>query len=140
MANKRTPERGDKKPNSSSSRSSPGNTVRTDPEVKANWPDIIAKQRDGPCPLIDVSIPMNCNVVQKEAEKRLKHKSLELEIGVQRMWRCKTKTVPVVEGATGVISNASAGFIKGIPGRISIASIQKTAVLGTAAILRKVLT
>ena len=77
-------------------------------------------------------------MVQKEAEKRFKYKSLEIE--VQLMWKCKTKTVPVVVGATGVISNALAGFIKGIPGKISIASIQKTAVLGTAAILRKVLT
>ena len=37
--------------------------------------------------IIDVAIPANRNVVQKEGEKKLKYKSLCIEM--QRMWNLK---------------------------------------------------
>ena len=44
--------------------------IHTDREVKANGPDIIIKNKKGkPCTLIDVAIPADRNVVQKEAER-----------------------------------------------------------------------
>jgi predicted Holliday junction resolvase-like endonuclease len=59
--------------------------VHTDREVTANRPDIIIKnKKEETCTLIDVAIPADRNVVQKEAEKKLKYKSLCIEI--QRMW------------------------------------------------------
>jgi hypothetical protein len=62
--------------------------VHTDREVTANRPDIIIKNKiEKTCKLIDVAIPANRNVVQKEAEKKLKYKSLCIEI--QRMWNLK---------------------------------------------------
>jgi hypothetical protein len=46
-----------------------------------NRPDIIIKnQKEKTCTLIDVAIPADRNVVQKEAEKKLKYKSLHIEI------------------------------------------------------------
>ena len=52
-------------------------TVHTDREVIANRPDIIIKnKKEKTCTLIDVAIPADRNVVQKEAEKKLKYKSL----------------------------------------------------------------
>ena len=51
--------------------------VHTDREVTANRPDIIIKdKKEKTCTLIDVAIPADRNVVQKEAEKKLKYKSL----------------------------------------------------------------
>ena len=52
--------------------------VHTDREVTANRPDIIIKNKKEKktCTLIDVAIPADRNIVQKEAEKRLKYKSL----------------------------------------------------------------
>jgi len=45
----------------------------TDREVTANRPDIIIKnKREKTCTLIDVAIPADRKVVQKEAEKKLK--------------------------------------------------------------------
>jgi len=45
--------------------------VHTD-EVTANRPDIIIKnKKEKTCTLIDVAIPADRNVVQKEAEKKL---------------------------------------------------------------------
>jgi hypothetical protein len=43
----------------------------------ANRPDIIIKNKvDKTCLLIDVAIPSDKNVIQKEAEKKLKYKNL----------------------------------------------------------------
>jgi putative aminopeptidase FrvX len=56
----------------------------TQTEVTTNGSDIIIKDtKEKICTLVDVAIPADRNVVQKEAEKKLKHKSLCLKI--QRM-------------------------------------------------------
>jgi hypothetical protein len=54
--------------------------IQTDIEVLANRPDIIIKNKDKTCLLIDVAIPSDKNVIQKEAEKKLKYKNLSIEI------------------------------------------------------------
>ena len=47
--------------------------VRTDREVTENRPDIIIKnKKEKTCTLIDVAIPTDRNVVQKEVERKLK--------------------------------------------------------------------
>jgi hypothetical protein len=57
-------------------------------KVTANKTDIIIKKKkEKTCTLIDVAILADRNVVQKEAEKKLKYKSLCIEI--QRMWNLK---------------------------------------------------
>jgi len=46
-------------------------------KVTSNRPNIIIEnKKEKTCPLIDVAIPADRNVVQKEAEKKLKYKSL----------------------------------------------------------------
>ena len=46
-----------------------------------NMPDIIIKnKKEKMCILIDVAIPADRNVMQKEAEKKLIHKSSCLEV------------------------------------------------------------
>jgi hypothetical protein len=46
--------------------------VQSDREVLANRPDIIIKsKKDNICLLIDVAIPSDRNVIQKESEKKL---------------------------------------------------------------------
>jgi hypothetical protein len=54
--------------------------------------------------LIDVAIPSDKNVIQKEAEKKLKHKNLSIEI--QRMWNMKCFIIPVIIGATRIVSKS----------------------------------
>jgi hypothetical protein len=50
-------------------------------EVTENLPDIIIKnKKDKTCTLIDVAIPADRNVMQKEVEKKLKYKSLGIDI------------------------------------------------------------
>ena len=63
----------------------------TEREVTADRPDIIIKNtKEKTCTLIDVAIPADRNVVQKEAEKKLKYKSLCIEI--HRMWNLKCRS------------------------------------------------
>ena len=70
-------------------------------------------------------------------EKILKYKDLTIEI--QRMWNVKTKVIPVIIGATGNISKSFRKYVSNIPGKHEVKELQKTAILGTAHILRKVL-
>ena len=82
---------------------------------------------------MDVAIPADRNVVQKEAQK----KSLCIEI--QRMWNPKCTIIPVIIGATGRLTRSLRKDLEAVPGKHSIDSLQKTAILGTSHIIRKVL-
>jgi glycine cleavage system protein P-like pyridoxal-binding family len=88
--------------------------------------------------LIDAAIPGDRNVITKEAERILNYKDLTIEI--QRMWNVKTSVILVITGATGIISKSFRKYVSDIPGNQGVKELQKTAVLGTAYILRKVLT
>jgi hypothetical protein len=87
--------------------------------------------------LIDVAIPSDRNVIQRESEKKLKYKNLSIEI--QLMWNMKCLIIPVIIGATGIVTKGLNKYLETIPGKHSIDSLQKTAVLGTSHIIRKVL-
>jgi hypothetical protein len=87
--------------------------------------------------LIDVAIPGDRNVIQKEDEKILKYKDLTTE--VQRMWNVKTRVIPVKIGATGTISKSFRKYLSTIPRNHDVSELQKTVILGTAHISRKVL-
>jgi hypothetical protein len=87
--------------------------------------------------LIDVANPGDRNVIKKEAVKILKYKDLVIEM--QRMWNVKTKVTPVIIGATGTISKSLRKYLSSVPGKHDIKELQKTAILGTAHILREVL-
>ena len=76
-------------------------------------------------------------MIKKEADKILKYKDLTIEI--QRMWNVKTKVIPVIIGATGTISKTFRKYVSKIPGKYEVKELQKTAILGTAHILRKVI-
>jgi len=56
------------------------------------------------------------------------------------MWNVKTTVIPVIIGATGTISQVFRKYVRNIPGNHEVKELQKTAILGTAHILRKVLT
>ena len=87
--------------------------------------------------LIDVAISGDRNVIKKEAEKILKYKDFTIEI--QCMWNVKTSSIPVTIGATGTISKSFRKYLNNVPGKHHIKELQKTAILGTAHTLRKVL-
>ena len=68
---------------------------------------------------------------------KLKYKSLCIE--TQRMWNLKYTIIPVIIGATGIVMRSLRKNLEAVPGKHSIDSLQKTAILGTSHIIRKVL-
>jgi hypothetical protein len=86
----------------------------------------------------DVAISGDRNVIKKEIEKIVKYKDFTIEI--QRMWNVKTKVIPVIIGATGTITKSFRKYVSNILGNYEVKELQKTAILGTAHTLRKVLT
>ena len=98
---------------------------------------VIRDNEKGTYMLVDVTISGARNVIKKEAEKILKYKDLTIEI--HRMWSLKTKVIPVIIGATGTISKTFRKYVSNIPGKHEVKELQKTAILGTAHIIRKVL-
>ena len=53
---------------------------------------------------------------------------------------CKIRVIPVVIGATGTVSESFRKYVSIMPGAHAVRELQKAAILGTAHILRKVLT
>jgi len=112
--------------------------VETDRTISSNKPDIIIRDNEkGTCMLIDVTNSEDRNVIKEEDEKVLKYKDLTIEI--QRMWNVKTNMIPVIIGANGTISKSFRKYVSNTPGNHEIKELQKTAIIGTAHILRKTL-
>jgi len=80
---------------------------------------------------------MDRNVVQKEAEKKLKYKTLCIK--VQRMWNMKCMFIPVIIAATGIVIEGLRKNLEAMPGKHSADSLQQTAILGSSHITWKVL-
>ena len=84
-----------------------------------------------------MTVPSDRNIALKEIEKKREYKDLELEI--QRMWHMKTVLIPVVVGALGKVKKGMEENIKTVSERATVTEIQKICLLGSARILRKVL-
>ena len=114
--------------------------VITDMPVAANRPDIVVTDKS--CKhtvLIDVSCPCDSNIALKEAEKLTKYRLLQDEI--HRMWGTTVDIIPIIIGALGLVKQGQVEILKKLPKgtHCSFTEIQKTAILGSLAIIRKVL-
>ena len=87
--------------------------------------------------IIDVAIPADQNIAGKEWEKMSKYSELKLE--VMRLWNVKVKVIQIVVGALGSIPIKLKEHLKSLGLPDDIHCIQKSALFGTARILRKVL-
>ena len=84
-----------------------------------------------------IAVPGDGNILQKETEKCEKYQDLAREI--QRIWKSRTKVVPVVVGALDSVSKKLAGHLEQLGIKNRTRTMQKSALLGSAHILRKVL-
>ena len=76
--------------------------IQADHHAKARGPDlVIVNKREKTCQIIDVSIPVDTAVREKEKEKVKKYQDLAREVG--KMWKIKVKVSPVVIGALGTV-------------------------------------
>jgi len=112
--------------------------VHTAREVTANRPDeIIKKQKRENMHTDRCGNTRRQKCCAKGIGKEVKYKSLCIEI--QRMWNLKCTIVPVIIGATRIVTRSLRKNLEVILGKHSIDSLQKTATLGTSHIIRKVL-
>jgi Reverse transcriptase (RNA-dependent DNA polymerase) len=115
-------------------------SIRTDKVIEAHRPDIvIVDKRSKEALLVDVAIPGDARVASKEIEKINKYQDLAIE--VQRLWELrKVKVVPIVIGALGAVPVAFRKHLKSLNiNDVSVEQLQRTAILGTANILRRYL-
>ena len=66
-------------------------------------------------------------------------KYVDLQIECQRLWNKKVEVIPVIIGATGIVDKNIKNYVGRIQGCHNIYSLQRSTLLGTAHILRKVL-
>ena len=86
---------------------------------------------------MDFAVPFDANVETKEEEKIKNYR--ELVSQVEKMYRVSAKVVPIVVGSLGVVSSGLVKYLKQLGIGDVIGGLQTTALIGTAAILRKVL-
>ena len=113
-------------------------SAATHRHVPYNKSDIIIQEKQTDrCMIIDVAIPSDYSIPTKATEKMSKY--VDLQIDCQRMWNKRVQVIPVIIGGTGVIDKNIKKYIGKIPGHHHIYKLQRSAILGTAHILRKVL-
>ena len=86
---------------------------------------------------MDIAVPGDNNVLQKETEKYEKYQDLARDI--KRVWKSRTKVMQVVVGALGSVSKKLAGHLEQLGIKNRTRTMQKSALLGSSQILRKVL-
>ena len=112
-------------------------SVRTDHEIEPRRPDLLIIDKRENCQIIDVVIPEDGRVRAKEDEKVEKYQDLAREI--RKIWGVRTKVITIVVGALGTIPLRYKENQRAIGVDTSIELIQKSVLLGSAGILRKVL-
>lgn len=115
-------------------------TLHTDKTVVCNRPDItLINKREKKTYLIDIAIPNDANITQKEQEKITKYTPLAIEL--KELWKQETVTiVPIIISATGITTKNFPNQLKtlGIHTHIHT-NIQKAVILKTTTIVRKFL-
>ena len=87
--------------------------------------------------VIDIAVPWDSRVDSKEEEKVEKYQDLAREL--RKLWKVQVKVVPIVIGGLGTMPKGLEKHLESLGIRISAGLLQKTALLGTARIVRKVL-
>ena len=113
--------------------------IQCDHEVEHRKPDIVVIEKDSKqCWIIDIACPGDNRVCDKEEKKIDRYDKLAWE--VKRLWTMKKVVViPIIVGALGTVSQDIEKYIAQIGVAIRVEQLQKTALLGTARILRRVL-
>ncbi len=97
--------------------------------IPARRPDlIIINKRKRICKIVDFAVSVDHRINLNESEKKDKYLHLAREL--KKLWNMKVTIVPIVIGALGTVTK---GLLKGRK------TIQTTALLSTARILRRVL-
>ena len=113
--------------------------VQCDNVVEARRCDLIlVDKKTKSCVIIDCTIPGDCRKREKEIEKIKKYQNLKRKL--KKIWSLKkAEVVPVVVRALGCISKGFSRWMDTLGIKLNVGMVQKSVLLGTARILRKVL-
>ena len=89
------------------------------------------------CEIINFAIPYDSKTELKEQEKIEKYQDLRREL--KKMWNIKVNISPIVMGAMGAIPKKLRKRLEQLGIKTRLVELQKSAILYTARILRKVL-
>ena len=95
------------------------------------------QQKKKICKIVDFAVPAGHRIKLKECEKGDKYLDLAREL--KKLWNMKVSIIPIVSGAFGTVTK---GLLKGLEDLevgCRVETIQTTALLKTARILRRVL-
>ena len=95
------------------------------------------KKKKKICKIVDFAVPDDHRIKLKEFEKRDKYLDLAREL--KKLWNMKVTIIPIVIGVFGTVTN---GWFKGLEDLevgVRVETIQKTALLKTSRVLRRVL-
>ena len=113
-------------------------TFYTDKRLQHNRPDIsIFDKKKRTWKLIDVAVPYDTNILSTEIVKVERYQDLTFEI--ERLYKTPAKVIPIIIGSLGTISSNLKPALDELEMSDILGSIQLTAILGSAHILRKVL-
>ena len=113
--------------------------IQCDNLIEARQPDLIVidkKEQKGI--ITDIAVPADVRLEEKEKEKVEKYQNLKKD--TRRLWKLRNvEIVPVVIGALGSIFASFDRWMGKLGIKCNVGVMQKSALLGTARILRKVL-
>ena len=113
--------------------------IQCDNVIKARRPNLILVDKEAKsCVIIDVTIASDGRIGEKEIEKIEKYQNLKRKL--KRLWSLKNvEVVPVVVAAVGCINKGFSGRMDTLGIKLNVGMVQKSVLLGTATIFRKVL-
>ena len=112
--------------------------IQRDHLIPARRPNlIIINQKMRICKIVDLAVPADHRINLKESEK--KDKYLDLTRAIKTLWNMKVMIVPIVIGALGTVTKVLLKGLEDLEIGGQLETIQMTALLRTARILRRVL-
>ena len=113
-------------------------SIETNHVIEAWRPDlVVVDKKERICKIIDFAVPEDSKIEEKEKDKIEKYQDLRRES--QKIWNDKVKIIQLVVGSLVAIPKQFGNRLKQIGITVGTAQVQKTVLLGTARILRKVL-
>ena len=112
--------------------------IQTDHLIPARRPDLVLiNKKKRTCHIVDFAILTDPRVKLKEIEK--KDKYLDLTRELKKLWNIRGKVVPIVIGALGMVPKCLEKNLSELEIKGRIETIQTTALLKSARIIRRVL-
>ena len=106
--------------------------------IPAHRPDLtLVNKTSNKVSLIDVAVPWDSRAEQKEQENRDKYQDLRIEL--RRLWDKSIEIVPIIIGALGTIPRILKKNLEELGADIAPGLLQKSVVLETAHIIRRVM-